>query len=201
MNATWRRFGALLLLAGTVAACNGRETGDMGNTGNEAADASPAAVEPPAEVVPRPEIYANFALTADLSGFSEQQRQMLVLLIEASNVMDDLFWRQAFRDDYAGWLASIGVAETRRFAELNYGPWDRLDDEKPFMDGFGAKPLGANLYPADITTEEFEAAPLEGKRGLYSLIRRNEAGDLTVVPYHVAFEAELERAASLLRDA
>ena len=201
MNAAWHRLGALVLLAGTVAACNGPESANTGNTGNEAADVTPAAVEQPAEVAPRPDIYANFALTADLSGFSEQQRQMLVLLIEASNVMDDLFWRQAFRDDYAAWLASIGVAETRRFAELNYGPWDRLDDEKPFMDGFGAKPLGANLYPADITAEEFEAARVDGKRGLYSLIRRNEAGELTVVPYHVAFAADLERAASLLRDA
>jgi hypothetical protein len=126
---------------------------------------------------------------------------MLVLLIEASNVMDDLFWRQAFRDDYADWLASIGVAGTRRFAELNYGPWDRLDGEKPFMDGFGGKPPGANFYPADMTVEEFEAAPLDGKRGLYSLIRRDNEGRLTVVPYHVAYAAELGRAASLLRDA
>jgi hypothetical protein len=90
---------------------------------------------------------------------NEQQRQMLVLLIEASNVMDDLFWRQAFRDDYADWLATIGVAETRRFAELNYGPWDRLAEDRPFMDGVGDKPLGANFYPTDMTAEEFEEAP------------------------------------------
>ncbi|MEX2123822.1 MAG: hypothetical protein WD795_07990 [Woeseia sp.] len=161
----------------------------------------PAVLEQPAESAPRPDVYADFVLTADLSGFSEQQRQMLILLIEASNVMDDLFWRQAFRDDYTGWLASIGVAETRRFAELNYGPWDRLDGEKPFMDGFGAKPLGANFYPPGMTADEFEAAPLDGKRGLYSLIRRDEAGQLSLVPYHVAYSAELGRAASLLRDA
>jgi hypothetical protein len=140
-------------------------------------------------------------LTADLSALNEQQRQMLVLLIEASNVMDDLFWRQAFRDDYADWLATIGVAETRRFAELNYGPWDRLAEDRPFMDGFGDKPLGANFYPPDMTRAEFEEAPLEGKHGLYSLIRRDEAGQLAVLPYHVAYSAELGRAAALLRDA
>src|SRR5690606_15791729 len=106
------------------------------------ADAVSPQTERPAAVEPRPDIYANFSLTADLSVLSEQQRQMLVLLIEASNVMDDLFWRQAFRDDYADWLASIGVRETRQFAELNYGPWDRLAEDKPFMDGFGEKPLG-----------------------------------------------------------
>jgi hypothetical protein len=183
------------LLAGFVAACGGPETG------NEVTDAAPAATVHPAEVLPRPDIYANFLLTTDLSSLNEPQRQMLVLLIEASNVMDDLFWRQSFRDGYADWLASIGVAETRRFAELNYGPWDRLDGEKPFMDGFGGKPPGANFYPAEMTVEEFEAAPLDGKRGLYSLIRRDNEGRLTVVPYHVAYAAELGRAASLLRDA
>ena len=149
----------------------------------------------------RTDIYAEFPLRADLSGFSDEQRLMLVLLIEASQVMDDLFWRQAYRDDYQQWLASIGVDEARRFAEMNYGPWDRLDDEKPFIDGVGEKPLGANFYPPDMTREEFAAADLDGKTGLYSLIRRDDSGALTVVPYHVAYTEELAKAADLLRRA
>ena len=195
------KSGDVLRLAGVffcllaVAACNGSEAGKAG------VEAAPPVSEEPAEVAPRPDIYATFPLTADLNALSEQQRQMLVLLIEASDVMDDLFWRQAFRDGYKDWLGSIDDADARRFARLNYGPWDRLDEDKPFLDGFGEKPLGANLYPSDITAEEFEAAKLEGKRGLYSLIRRDEAGQLTLVPYHVAYAAELGRAAALLRDA
>ena len=187
-------LAAMAAIAVSAAACGGPDS-------EVAPPTVPASNEPAASVAPRLDIYANVSLTADLSGFSEQQRQMLVLLIEASNVMDDLYWKQAFREDYADWLASIGVAETRHFAELNYGPWDRLAGDKPFMDGFGEKPLGANLYPRDMTVEEFEAAPLEGKRGLYSLIRRGVAGALTVVPYHVAYAEELARAAELLRDA
>ncbi|RLA24930.1 MAG: Zn-dependent hydrolase, partial [Gammaproteobacteria bacterium] len=116
-------------------------------------------------------------------------------------IMDDLFWRQAYGDDYPGWLASIGVDETRRFAELNYGPWDRRDDEAPFMEGAGEKPLGARFYPADMTKEEFEAADLEGKADLYSFVRRNEQGELTLVPYHVEYAQELAHAADLLRQA
>lgn len=150
---------------------------------------------------PRPDVYANFPLVADLDHFSDNQRSMLALLIEASQIMDDLFWRQAYGDDYQEWLASIGVDETRRFAELNYGPWDRLDDEAPFMDGVGEKPLGAQFYPADMTREEFEAADLDGKTGLYSFVRRDEAGDLVLVPYHVEYAAELTAAADLLRRA
>ena len=150
---------------------------------------------------PRSAIYADFTLVADLDGLSDGQRSMLVLLIEAAQIMDDLFWRQAYGDDYQSWLASIGVDEVRRFAEMNYGPWDRLAEETPFMAGTGEKPMGAQFYPADMSKEEFEAADLPGKTGLYSFIRRNDGGDLIVVPYHVEFATELSQAANLLRQA
>ena len=178
-----------------LAGCGGPDH-DGAKPGPEAAieQASPT-------MAPRAEVYADFPLVADLAGFSDGQRQMLVLLIEASQIMDDLFWRQAYGDDYQEWLASIGVDEERRFAEINYGPWDRLNDEAPFMPGVGEKPLGARFYPVDMSIEEFEAAELPGKIGLYSFIRRNDAGDLTVQPYHVEFAAELNQAAELLRRA
>ncbi len=156
----------------------------------------------PLEVVaPRPEIYADFTLTADLSELNDQQREMIGLLIEASQIMDDLYWRQAYGDDFEPWLESIADADTRRFAELNYGPWDRLDGDKPFMDGIGAKPLGANFYPPDMSKEEFETAYLPGKTGLYSLVRRDPDGKLKLVPYHVAYAGALKAAADLLRSA
>ena len=99
----------------------------------------------PLEVVePRPDIYADFTLTADLSELTDNQKTMIRLLIDASQIMDDLYWRQAYGDDYESWLESIADADTRRFAELNYGPWDRLEGDKPFMQGVGAKPPGAN---------------------------------------------------------
>jgi len=148
---------------------------------------------------PRPDVYVEFSLVADLSHLSDGQRQMLVLLIEASQIMDDLFWRQAYGDNYQAWLASIGVADARRFAEANYGPWDRLNNEAPFMPDAGEKPLGARFYPADMTKDEFEAAGLEGKTGLYSFIRRNESGELTIVPFHIEYREELSQAAGLLR--
>jgi len=154
----------------------------------------------PLEVVaPRPEIYADFTLTADLDSLSDDQREMIKLLIDAAQIMDDLFWRQAYGDGYEAWLESIADADTRRFAELNYGPWDRLDGDKPFMDGIGAKPPGANFYPADMSKEEFEQAYLPGKNGLYSLIRRDAEGGLILVPYHVEYAEELKATADLLR--
>ncbi len=156
----------------------------------------------PLEVVaPRPEIYADFTLTANLDGLSDDQREMIKLLIDASQIMDDLFWRQSYGDAYEAWLESIADADTRRFAELNYGPWDRLDGDKPFMEGIGAKPPGANFYPADMSKEEFELAYLPGKNGLYSLVRRDAEGTLILVPYHVEYAEELKATADLLRQA
>lgn len=149
----------------------------------------------------RPEIYADFTLTADMSHLSADQKQMLVLLIDAAKIMDDLFWRQSFGDGYQAWLDSISDDRERRFAELNYGPWDALDDDKSFMEGFGPKPLGARFYPQDMSKTEFEEAFLPGKEGLYSFVRRDDKGALVLVPYHVEYAEELSEAASLLRQA
>ena len=190
-----RLVGVFFLALGPNIGC-APETVESSATAAGATD--PSAV---AEVAPRPGVYAEFSLTADLSYLSDQQREMIGLLIEASQIMDDLFWRQAYGDNYQDWLASIGVAEERQFAELNYGPWDRLDDDKSFMDGIGDKPLGANFYPTDMSKEEFEAADLPDKDGLYSLLRRDADGVLIVVPFHDAYSRELGEAAELLRRA
>jgi hypothetical protein len=149
----------------------------------------------------RPQIYADFTLTADLSYLTDNQREMIGVLIEASRIMDGLFWRQAYGDDYREFLDGLGDGDERRFAEINYGPWDRLDGNRPFVEGYGPKPPGANFYPADMTVEEFEAAYLPGKAGLYSLVRRDKTGALTLIPYHVAYADELKAAADLLREA
>ena len=149
-----RRLGVFFFLTTLLTGCNGgQEDGKNASTSASAPDPDAITVV----AVPRPDVYAEFSLIADLSGFSDDQRQMIGLLIEASQIMDDLFWRQAYGDDYQRWLAGIGVDATRRYAELNYGPWDRLDGEIPFIEGVGEKPLGATFYPTDMTKDEFEA--------------------------------------------
>ncbi len=148
----------------------------------------------------RLEIYAPVKLTGDLGALSAEQRHMLKLLIEASRIMDDLFWRQAYGDRDA-LLAGIADPALRRFADINYGPWDRLDGDLPFLPGYGPKPPGANFYPPDMTPEEFDAWDEPAKTGLYSLVRRDDEGRLHLQPYHIAYQAELNRAAELLRRA
>jgi len=156
--------------------------------------------EPVALAPARPEIYAEFTLDPPIAHLSENERRMIGLLIDAADIMDLLFWHQAYGPPEA-FPGDIDNPTVRRFAEINYGPWDRLGGNRPFVEGYGPKPLGANYYPADMTDAEFEAFDDERKNDLYTLIRRDEAGDLMVVPYHEAFASELVEAAALLEEA
>ncbi len=122
-------------------------------------------------------------LTADLSGLTAKERQMLGLFIDAAVVMDDLFWTQAYPGDREALLAGLQDPDVRRFAEMNYGPWDRLEGNAPFVPGVGARPPGAGFYPLDMTKEEFERADLPRKTSEYTVLRRDAKGALGVVPY------------------
>lgn len=148
----------------------------------------------------RPGIYARVKLTTDLTKLSDADRRMLPLLIDAAAIMDSLFWEEAWGVDDS-LPKGMFDADTKRFFTYNYGPWDRLDGNKPFIDGVGEKPLGARFYPADMKKEEFEAWGEPNKKDLYSMVRRTADGKLQLVPYHVYFAARITRAAELLRKA
>jgi hypothetical protein len=144
--------------------------------------------------------YARVRLDADLGHLSERQQRMLALLIKAAEQMDVLFWQQACCAPEA-LLAGLPDEASRRFAAINYGPWDRLGDNRPFVDDIGAKPAGARFYPEDMSREEFESAALADKTSLYTLLRRDADGQLITVPYREAYRSELAAAATLLREA
>ena len=146
-------------------------------------------------------IYHGVDLTSDLSHLSDNQHKMLSLLIDASKIMDDLFWKQAFFDDKDAFLSSISDEKVRHFAEINYGPWDRLNGDTPFISGYDDKALGAEFYPHDMEKEEFATSDFADKQGLYSIVKRDEAGNLYSVPYSEAYKSELMKASDLLKKA
>jgi hypothetical protein len=157
----------------------------------------------PAERLAR---YTTVRLAADTTGLTRWERRMLPLLVDAAREMHGIYWMQAFgnRDSL---LRNIPQADTRRLAEVNVGPWDRLDDNAPFVAGAGAKPAGANFYPRDMTKEEFERAVASGGahadslKSLYTMVRRDARGSLVASPYSRSFSAANERAAAKLREA
>lgn len=144
--------------------------------------------------------YAEYELKTDLTQLTEKEKQMLPILIKAADQMEKIFWKEAYGnkeelmiklpDDYA-----------KTYACINYGPWDRLANNSPFVDGFAAKPLGAGYYPQDITKDEFAALDDESKNGWYNVIRRNADGSLKVVPYHQEYADEITEASKLLKEA
>ena len=150
--------------------------------------------------------YATVKLDADLSGLSANQQHMLVHLIEAAKLMDQAFWREAYGNNRA-LLNSIKNPGLKKFARINYGPWDRLDGNKPFISGSKPKPAGANFYPFDMTKDEFEQHikdnPKDEKafRGLYTFIKRNADGRLYAVPYRSALGYLTKKAATHLDEA
>ncbi|MDY0022277.1 dipeptidyl-peptidase 3 family protein [Arenimonas caeni] len=191
---TFRRTALALALAAGLSACQPAATPEP------VAPAAPEAAAPAGDIAAKVAAYAEVELSADLSHLSEGDREAIRLLLHAGRIMDTLFWEQVY-GDREPLLAGITDEATLRFVEINYGPWDRLDGDRPFVAGVGPRPPGANFYPADMSKEEFAAADLPGKDGLYTLIRRNQAGELIVVPYHVQWNDALSEAADLLNQA
>lgn len=149
----------------------------------------------------RLDIYFPVELTADLSTYTQNQRDMLALLIDASKIMDDLFWVQAYGENKDDFLAMISDPKVRAFAEINYGPWDRLNGDKPFLTNTVEKNPGAEFYPADMSKEELLKSDLAQKDNLYSMISRDIDGKLIEVPYSEYFAEELAAASALLTQA
>jgi hypothetical protein len=157
------------------------------------------------DIAARLKQFAPVKLQADASGLSGDEKQMLRILVDVARSMDELFWRQAWGNKEA-LLQSAATPELQRYLEINYGPWDRLDDNKPFVEGVGAKPAGATFYPSDMTKEEFEKAAAASPeaaaalKGLYTVVRRG-GGGLRAIPYSQEYGDVLKPAAAKLREA
>ncbi|MCX6276604.1 MAG: Zn-dependent hydrolase [Bacteroidetes bacterium] len=144
--------------------------------------------------------YISVKLTTDLTTLSEKEKQMIPILIEVAGIVDGLYWEQTLGDKKA-FLDTIQDSLMRQFAEINYGPWERLNGNKPFIPGFGEKPAGVMFYPSDMTKEEFEKWNDKNKTSQYTVIRRNDDKSLKAVWYHEAYREKITRASELLKKA
>ncbi|MGE5317944.1 MAG: dipeptidyl-peptidase 3 family protein, partial [Chloroflexota bacterium] len=152
------------------------------------------------DIAQRLSTFAPVTLTADINHLSAKEKQILPLLFDVAAIMDDIFWQQTIGDKER-FLSAIKDEPTKRFAEINYGPWDRLNGNKSFIEGIGEKPLGANFYPMDMTKEEFEALSDTNKLSMYTILRRNPDSTLRVIWYHEAYASKVKKAADLLNQA
>lgn len=137
--------------------------------------------------------YKRLPLTADISKLQPAEREALKYLIAAAAAADEIFWLQAWGDKNQLLDSQRLKNDTlRRFIELNYGPWDRLNDNKPFVAGIGEKPKGARFYPTDMTAAEFDSLKDPMKNSPYTVILRNPSGRLMPVGYNFYYIEKLQ---------
>ena len=131
----------------------------------------------------------NYALVTipapDLTGITDNGKEVLRLYRQAADEVDKIYWRQNFADGES-FLGSLTDPAEKLYAGINYGPWDRIDG-KPFLPGYGDKPAGAGFYPADMTAAEFDAFADPDKNSPYTLVQRAGDGSLKTVWYHDAY--------------
>jgi len=163
------------------------------------------------------EMSARFApveMRVDTSALSAGDQKALVKLLEAARVVDHIFLTQLWSGNQAMYATLRKDATPLGHARLDYfwlnkGPWSNLDDNAAFVPGAPPRKLpGANFYPEDMRSEEFEAwvktlpeAQRREAEGFFTVIRRDAAHHLTIVPFSEAYRPDLTRAAELLREA
>ncbi|MBQ6254070.1 MAG: Zn-dependent hydrolase [Bacteroidales bacterium] len=146
------------------------------------------------------ERYAMVTIPApDLSGISDNGKEVLNLYRFAADEIDALYWEQYFGDKDA-LLNGIADPVQKTFAEINYGPWDRTSG-KSFVDGYADRLPGAGFYPADMTIEEFDAWDNPDKLSPYTMIRRAADGSLEAVWYHDAYKEHIDKIVNYLNAA
>src|SRR5687767_5848925 len=188
------RTCALLLLGVSVMACQTTRL--------------PVSPDTPARLAQLPKTVIDY----DRSLLNENERQVVAKLIEASKHIDEIYWKQVSEKNFE-WRSQLAMQKDDSpldragydYFMANKGPWDRLDEDHPFI-GSEKKPAGAAFYPADMTKEEFEAYVAahpdqkDALQGLFTVVRR-QGNQLVAIPYSVHYHDQLELAAARIREA
>jgi hypothetical protein len=194
-------------------------------TANSAPSAKPYLVPDLAERV------AKFKLVRvpfNSAGLTAREKQMIDKLVDASGLLDCIYWRQ---NDPEGLKLYLSLANSknpqnellRRYLKINGSRFDLIDDDKPFV-GTQPMPPGRGFFPgapsdkavALSEIEEFARQVPDKKVAIYSphTIVEGLQPEWTnrtpiytgryaprVIPYHVAFAEFLKPMAKDLREA
>ncbi len=144
--------------------------------------------------------YVNVKLTVNLNHLSEQEKQIIPMLIDVCKIINEIYWYETLgnKDTLCKDFSNKAI---KKLFEINFGPWDRLRNNEPFIKCLDPKPLGANFYPKDMSKNEFEKFEDKTKTSPFTIIRRNEKGNLQSIPYNKAFSELVMRASILLKQA
>jgi hypothetical protein len=138
------------------------------------------------------------------AGLSARERQMVEKLVDASQLLDDIYWRQS---DLAGLTLYKTTPDPvlKRLLMIMGCRWDLLAGNAPFV-GEMPMPPGHELYPHDLTRaqiEQYVQQHPEQKAAVYNpyTVVERQNGKLAAIPYHERYKQFLEPMARDLRDA
>jgi hypothetical protein len=153
---------------------------------------------------------AVIPMQLDTAFLSAEERDVVNLLIRASDLLTEVYLRQrSVENPQVARAVSMNRRADRdlllEMFDRNLGPWDEMAELHPF---WGSKPMpeGAGFYPEGLTREQYEAylaAHPDQKKALTSLytVVRRDGEQLKAVPYSVEYREWLEPAARLLDQA
>lgn len=154
--------------------------------------------------------FAVVEMNPDTSFLTDEERAVVNKLNQVAVLMSDIYLRQRSPNN-PSWRAEMAASDEPNkdllleLFDLHFGPWDTLDENKPFY-GDTPMPVGAGFYPPDMSKEEFEnwitdhPEDEDAFRSGYTVIRR-EGGGLVAIPYSTYYREWLAPAAALMREA
>lgn len=154
------------------------------------------------------------------TGLNPREQQMIQKLVDACNLMDQLYWHQSDLGGYAVYHATQN-ADLLHLFSTNGSRWDLVDRNSPFL---GEEPLvpGHEIYPFGLTQaaiEQYAGAHTTERAALYNphTVIRSAPLDIPItqsqpvvhgvpdhlitVPYHIAYAKWLQPMAEDLRAA
>jgi len=144
--------------------------------------------------------YKETQIKKDYNSLSKKEKEMIPIFIEITKIIDEMFWYESFGDKNS-LCEKITNKDLKKLIKINFGPWDRFNNDKEFLECVGKKPKGANYYPKNITKEEFEKFKAKNKKSKYTFIRKDDNNNLITIEYNNLFKDKVTKIANLLEKA
>ena len=188
-----RKLYYIAIVALLFTACN--------NSNKTAENIEQQATKQETGIAERLALWKEVTLNSGVEQLSENQKQVLKYLIKASQKIDDIFWQQTYPFSRDSLYSTLKDSTERLYVDLNYGPWDRTNENESFIKGIGRRPLGGNFYPTDMKYLPFMAYELPDKLSPLTVIRRDSNKHFVAIPYHIFYQKDLSIAADYLNKA
>ncbi len=144
----------------------------------------------------------------DIKGLPDSEQKCILKLLETGPYIDRIFLKQNFSKnmEVIEEIKKSGNKNLLSLFKINYGPFDRIEENRPFYKNF-VRPPGGGFYPDDISKEEFETfiknhpEKKDEMISTFTVIKRSHDKWLYAVPFHKEYEEEVKVISKILNEA